>query len=329
MRTLYDLLDALAEDDGESPRAAFRKAAKANHPDNNPGDPGAPPRFRRIVRANAILSDERQRATYDRLLAVALQQRRLNFAITYAGAVFSVALLGGYLLFGYVPRTSLIQAQAIEVSAREPAPAAAVISTQLSDTIGLARPRDEPAEIGATNKPENPEAVKEAAASTDNAPAENTDSAPATASVPAARDFGVNDAKHYRERGILAYRRGDISLALIDFDLAIDLNPHFSDAYIDRGIVFYRMGEFNRAFADIAQAKRIDDLNRSQTPLPEPQVGTLANQGLRQVRSGSNSEVRARKWEVRFPLTSRHRRSRQSLPKGAKLGSRHFIRSGA
>jgi curved DNA-binding protein CbpA len=269
MRTLYDLLDALPEDDAEDLRAAFRKAAKANYPDNNPGDPDAPLRFRRIVRANAILSDERQRATYDRLLAVALRQRRLKFAI--AGAVFSLALLGGCFLFGYVSRTSLIQAEAIEVSAREPAPAAAVISTQLSDTIGRARPRDERADIGATNQPENPEAAKEAAASTDSAPAENTGSAPAAASVPAARDFGVNDAKHYRERGISAYRGGDIILALIDFDLAIDLDPYFSDAYIDRGIVFYRMGEFNRAFADIAQAKRIDDLNRSQTPLPEPQ----------------------------------------------------------
>ena len=76
MKTLYDLLDALPEDDAESLRAAFRKAAKANYPENNPGDPDAPLRFRRIVRANAILSDERQRAHYDRLLAVALQQRR-------------------------------------------------------------------------------------------------------------------------------------------------------------------------------------------------------------------------------------------------------------
>jgi lipoprotein NlpI len=64
----------------------------------------------------------------------------------------------------------------------------------------------------------------------------------------------------------LAYRSGDIILALADFDLAIDLDPHFSDAYIDRGIVFYRMGEFKRAFADIAEAKRIDDLNRSHEP---------------------------------------------------------------
>jgi curved DNA-binding protein CbpA len=265
MKTLYDLLDALPEDDAESLRAAFRKAAKANYPDNNPGDPDAPLRFRRIVRANAILSDERQRAHYDRLLAVALQQRRWRFAIV--GAVFSVALLGGYLLFGYISRISLIQAQAIEVAAREPAPAAAVLSPQLSDTVAPSPLRDERADIGAS-EPENPEAAKEAVASTDNAPAENTDSTLATARVPADRDFAVHDAKHYRERGILAYRGGDIILALADFDLAIDLDPHFSDAYIDRGIVFYRMGEFNRAFADIAQAKRIDDLNRSQTPSP-------------------------------------------------------------
>src|SRR5580692_784496 len=118
MKSLYDLLDALPEDDADGLRAAFRKAAKANHPDNNPGDTDAPLRFRRIVRANAILCDQRQRAHYDRLLAVALQQRRRRFAI--AGAVFSAALLGECLLFGYVS-TPLIQAQTIEVAAREPA----------------------------------------------------------------------------------------------------------------------------------------------------------------------------------------------------------------
>jgi curved DNA-binding protein CbpA len=271
MRNLYDLLDALPDDDAESLRAAFRKAAKANHPDNNLGDPDAPLRFRRIIRANAILSDERQRAHYDRLLAVALQQRRLKFAI--AGAAFSVALLGGYLLIGYVSRTSLIKAQAIEVSAREPAPAAAAPP---SDATERTRPRDEHDGMGAPNEPENPEAVK-ATTPTVDAPAENTDSAAATASVPAARDVGVNDAKHYRERGILAYRSGDIYLALIDFDLAIDLDPHFAEAYVDRGIVFYRMGQFDRAFADIAQAKRIDDSNRSQTAPTGPQQASRSS----------------------------------------------------
>jgi Flp pilus assembly protein TadD len=130
--------------------------------------------------------------------------------------------------------------------------------------------------MGAPNEPENPEAVK-ATTPTVDAPAENTDSAAATASVPAARDVGVNDAKHYRERGILAYRSGDIYLALIDFDLAIDLDPHFAEAYVDRGIVFYRMGQFDRAFADIAQAKRIDDSNRSQTAPTGPQQASRSS----------------------------------------------------
>jgi hypothetical protein len=34
--------------------------------------------------------------------------------------------------------------------------------------------------------------------------------------------------------------------------------------YIDRSIVYYRMGDLKRAFADVSQAKRIDDSNRSK-----------------------------------------------------------------
>ena len=93
----------------------------------------------------------------------------------------------------------------------------------------------------------------------------DTTSAPATANVPRARDFGVNDARDYRERGILAYRDGDIYLALADFDLAIELDPHFCDAYIDRGVALYRLGELS-VHCDIATAKRIAELNRRQSP---------------------------------------------------------------
>ena len=75
MKTLYDLLEALPDDDADGLRAAFRKAAKANHPDFNPGNAEASERFRRIVRANAILSDGQQRAAYDRLLEIARRQQ--------------------------------------------------------------------------------------------------------------------------------------------------------------------------------------------------------------------------------------------------------------
>ena len=51
MKTLYDLLGARADDDAEGLRNAFRKAAKANHPDLHAGDPDAPIRFRQIVEA--------------------------------------------------------------------------------------------------------------------------------------------------------------------------------------------------------------------------------------------------------------------------------------
>ena len=57
----------------------------------------------------------------------------------------------------------------------------------------------------------------------------------------------------------LAYRSGDLPLALVDFDLAINLDPNFSDAYIDRAVVFRRMGDLKHALADVAEAKRIDE----------------------------------------------------------------------
>ena len=46
-------------------------------------------------------------------------------------------------------------------------------------------------------------------------------------------------------------------IALVEFDLTINLDSNFSDTYIDRAIVFHR--NLKRAFADIARAKRIDD----------------------------------------------------------------------
>ena len=104
MKTLYDLLGALPDDDADELRTAFRKAAKANHPDNNPGNPEASEKFRKIVRANAILSDGQQRAAYDRLLVVARQQqerkpKRSTFsrlaADAIVSAIVSIVLIGG------------------------------------------------------------------------------------------------------------------------------------------------------------------------------------------------------------------------------------------
>jgi tetratricopeptide (TPR) repeat protein len=287
MKTLYELLGALPDDDAESIRAAFRKAAKANHPDSNPGDADAPRRFRRIVRANAILSDERQRATYDRLLETALQQQGLKpkrgtfsnrarraALDTITGAAVTVGMFGGgYLLLVPTPKVALVPAPVVEMST--PAQTALILSTGPSDTIERASPRDRPDDTAAPKNPENrnlenkqlenPQTPKEAAAPS--APPEEAASAASSPSTPPDPDTG--DAQYYRKRGISAYRSGDLYLALVDFDLAISLDPGASDAYIDRAIVYHRMGDLNHAFADVSEAKRIDGANRSKTsPAP-------------------------------------------------------------
>jgi curved DNA-binding protein CbpA len=68
-----------------------------------------------------------------------------------------------------------------------------------------------------------------------------------------------SDPKFYYERGVASYRKGDLDLALTDFNKAILLDPNFTDAYVNRGIVFYRKAEVDRAFADIARATHIQD----------------------------------------------------------------------
>jgi curved DNA-binding protein CbpA len=119
MKTLYDLLGALPGDDAEGLRAAFRQAVKGAHPDINPGDPEAATRFREIVRAHEILTDEEQRAAYDHLLDFArLEQesaskRAIVAAVhrfsSYTSALCSVSALtvAGYLLLIHMSAASV------------------------------------------------------------------------------------------------------------------------------------------------------------------------------------------------------------------------------
>jgi tetratricopeptide (TPR) repeat protein len=281
MKTLYDLLEALPDDDAEGLRAAFRKAAKANHPDFNPGNPEASERFRRIVRANAILSDGQQRAAYDRLLEIAQRQqspqpkrgspssitRRLA-ADALTSAVVSVVLIGGYFVYISADRLPLASAQVVEIAKGEPAQAIPVKPAEISDAHGHAEQSVRPESIEASNtQPDvNPQAADEPAKPDNTAAAATPGVAPASAYAPPAGDYGTRDVKFYRERGMRAYRNGDLYLALANFDLAIDLDPGLPESYIDRGIVFHRLGDLKRAFSDVAEAKRIEAVNRNKTP---------------------------------------------------------------
>jgi len=145
MGTLYDLLGALPGDDADGLRAAFRRAAKATHPDTNADDPAAPRRFRELVRAYDILIDADQRATYDELLAIALQppaaatsvrvyERVRKYASnTMAATIISGLLVAGYTLFGHLsnrPGAAEFLANSTADSSEQTALAASEISAQ-------------------------------------------------------------------------------------------------------------------------------------------------------------------------------------------------------
>lgn len=62
---LYETLGVSRRASDEEIRRAFRKLAKENHPDLNPGSPAAVERFKKITAANEILSDPQKRRQYD------------------------------------------------------------------------------------------------------------------------------------------------------------------------------------------------------------------------------------------------------------------------
>ena len=287
MDTLYDLLGALPRDDAEELRVAFRRAVKGTHPDLHPGDPDAGFKFRQIVRANGILADPDQRATYDHLLDLADQEKKqwdrhafmhkviATTSFVVALGFISAASVGGYLLFQ-------------QMSEALSAPIGQVVSAvnDVTASVGVPletppTPADAPArQVTTVSIPMSKPEIKADVASTDKAesagvpradivPASVTVTEPAPAAAPPLGPpleiAPPPDAKAYRERGIFAYRSGDLDSAIADFDRAIQLDPKFTAAYIDRGIVLYRMRKFEKAFADIAQAKRVERTRTAKT----------------------------------------------------------------
>lgn len=65
MPTLYETLGVEKTATEDDIRKAYRRLAKAHHPDLNPGNKEAEKRFKEISAANAILSDPEKRRRYD------------------------------------------------------------------------------------------------------------------------------------------------------------------------------------------------------------------------------------------------------------------------
>ena len=243
MGTLYDLLGALPSDDAEGLRTAFRKAAKATHPDINPDNPDAALRFRELIRAYDILTDTEQRATYDELLAIALQPPPATTAVrtyevigkvasnTMAATVISAVLVGGYVLFGMFSKPP---------GAAEIAPDRMVGEAQV---VAALHP-----DITASNELR---VQREGDAST-------VEPAVTSAVAPAAKE--ANAASIGRFEPVPGF---------VSYNLAIQYYPRFATANFDRGIVLYRVGDFDPSAA-LASPKPNTDSRRAKIATPVP-----------------------------------------------------------
>jgi hypothetical protein len=242
MGTLYDLLGALPSDDAEGLRTAFRKAAKATHPDINPDNPDAALRFRELVRAYDILTDVEQRTTYDQLLAIALQPPATKATRTYetmrkaasntmAATVISAVLVGGYTLFG--------------LFSKPPGAAEMVTDRTAGGALELAALQPEaPAQ-------DEPRVQREGDVV--------TGAVTMAAAAPAAKEAGAAPIGRFEPvPGFATY------------NLGVQYYPRFAAAYFDRGVVLYRIGDFDRPLADIAPAKRPTDMRRTKNATAVP-----------------------------------------------------------
>jgi curved DNA-binding protein CbpA len=221
-------------------RTAFRKAAKATHPDTNPDDPDADVRFRELMRAYDILTDPDQRATYDHLLAIALQPETLPSTRTYetvrkvasntmAASVVLAVLVGGYTVFGLFSK----------------APSAAEMIAGLTAGGNL--------EVAALHPSapaqEEPRDRREADITTGSTGA-------SAAAAPAAKEAAVPVGRLQPVPPFLTY------------NLGTRYYPHFATADFDRGVVPYRKGALDRTLTDITASRRATDMKRAKTAAP-------------------------------------------------------------
>ena len=254
MGTLYELLGALPDDNAEGLRTAFRKAAKATHPDLNPDNPEAAMRFRQLVRAHDILTDAEQRATYDQLLAIALKpqpstskhvyEKVHRFASsTIAATIISGILIASYTLMGLVSR----------------APVAA------ESTVGISTVAT--AEIGAAAARESTALANEIFATGAVAPRANARAPWIAGAGPV--PHVANDVDSSREPGILVSLSGHKPPTLVELQREMGFLPLYSAR--DVGRAFADM-ERTRRLAKTRQARAAPRSTSTATILDEPPV---------------------------------------------------------
>ena len=100
MRDPYELLGVDRSATQDEIKSAFRRAATQHHPDKNPGDEGAPQRFKEVNAAYQILSDPQKRAAFDRFGGAAMDGGGQGGPFGGQGAPFDMADLNLDGIFG-------------------------------------------------------------------------------------------------------------------------------------------------------------------------------------------------------------------------------------
>lgn len=87
-KTPYEILGVAPDASQDQIRKAYRKLAKALHPDLNPGDAAAEARFKEVTQAHQLLSDPERRGRYDRgeIDATGAEQPPPGYYRAHAGA---------------------------------------------------------------------------------------------------------------------------------------------------------------------------------------------------------------------------------------------------
>jgi curved DNA-binding protein CbpA len=270
MVTLYELLGALPRDDAEELRVAFRRAVKGSHPDLRPGDPDAGMKFRQIVRANQILSDNDQRAAYDHLLQLAHHEKdpaaahpiaaKVHKIASTVVAMASVSVLTatGYFLFMHM--SMALAPPAGSLAAHAP-PSAIDLTSRLTASIAAVSPADapDPAAVNAfiAAKTEGFAANAMAMATPD---ADNT---PPSGSTVADQGSDNTAVSHPHESSLAAI--GDVGAIAADAGRVAQLDETFTTPYVDRGILFFREKKDDRPFPELAPLKRADKNGHSKS----------------------------------------------------------------
>jgi len=91
MSNLYGVLGVSSKADAAALKAAYRRLAKASHPDVNAGDARAEQRFKEVSLAYGTLGDPEARATYD--AARAAQRRRAIRELRSGAATMSASFV--------------------------------------------------------------------------------------------------------------------------------------------------------------------------------------------------------------------------------------------